>query len=710
MINRRIVITLGCLLTLGGAGMAPLPKSTVGAQGLVPLRASQGEPTAQGSSAAPQVIKSESNVVLVDVIVTDKKGHYLHDMKQAEFHVFEDGAEQPITSFSREADTPQGAPERQRYMVLFFENEGLGSAGQMGERDAAVKFLEATASPQGAQGPLPLQPLPTASVGAQGLASLQLRGPMMAVLDYDRGLRVAQNFTTDKDLLISAIRNAKSLPSQTANPTFGYYTPSQENDIGSYSPPGSLLLALRQVAGTLASVPGRKTLLYFSAGFGLTSRSPSDFQNTVDALNKANFCVYTLSAGGLEGAGVNAAGDGRVYGPRTPYPSTTGILGSLAGQSTGGTTSKPEDVAKLALQTGGLPIVNTNDLASGIEKVSGEMNEYYLLGYIPPSPVHDGRYHKIQVTVDRAGAEVRARNGYADTKSPDLLAGKTEGVALEAKAANFEAGKIPVALRTPYFYVRPGVARVDLALSIPGSAIEFEKQRDDFHSQVNLVGIAYRDDGSVAARFSDKVPLDYARDEQEAAAKAPFNYQTSFRIATGDYTFKLAVSAGGAEFGKYVTPLVVDPFSGKQLTLSGPAFGDRAIPSLLSSSDIDQKNIEGSAPMVAGGAQLVPSSSNHFQQGAQPVVYVEVYDPLLESSNPQMGILFNILNAKTNQKVYSSNTLPINQFARQGNPLVPVIFKLLTDKLPAGDYTLEIWARDSAPSISPVQTGNFSIE
>ena len=232
--------------------------------GPVRIAAAQQEeknPSPQAETSAAGVIKSESNVVLVDVIVTDKKGRYLHDMKQAEFHVFEDGAEQPITSFSREADIQPGAPERQRYMVLFFENEGLGSAGQMGERDAAVKFLEATASPQ----------------GAQGLASLQLRGPMMAVLDYDRGLRVAQNFTTDKDLLISAIRNAKSLPSQTANPTFGYYTPSQENDIGSYSPPGSLLLALRHVAGTLASVPGRKTLLYFSAGFGLTSEEPIGF-------------------------------------------------------------------------------------------------------------------------------------------------------------------------------------------------------------------------------------------------------------------------------------------------------------------------------------------------------------------------------------------------------------------------------------------------
>ena len=374
-----------------------------------------------------------------------------------------------------------------------------------------------------------------------------------------------------------------------------------------------------------------------------------------------------------------------------------------------GTSTNPVLYA-LAAKTGGFPVVNTNDLQGGMEKVSAELNEYYLLGYVPPHPGHEGAYHKIHVKVDRAGAEVRARNGYSDTRSPDLLAGKTEGVALEAKATNFEAGQIPVTLRTPYFYVRPGVARINLALSIPGSAIDFEKHRDNFQSQINVLGIAYRDDGSVAARFSDTVNLDYEKDEKQAATKSFVNYQNSFKIAPGEYTFKLVLSAGGAEFGKYVTPLIVDPFTGKQLALSGPAFGDKVMASPLTGAEVEEGLIEGSAPMVANGMQLVPSSSNRFKQGTQPVVYVEVYDPLLQSSSPQMGILFNIVNGKTNQKVYSSNTLPINEFAHPGNPLVPVIFKLPIDKLPVGDYTVEIWARDSAQNVSPVQTGNFSIE
>ena len=111
-------------------------------------------------------------MVLVDVVVTDKKQRYIKDLTQKDFHVFEDGIEQPITSFSREADVPPGAPERQRYMVLFFDNAGLGPEGQISERDAARGFVRSTASPT----------------------------RMMAVMDYGGMLQVDQNFTSNQDL------------------------------------------------------------------------------------------------------------------------------------------------------------------------------------------------------------------------------------------------------------------------------------------------------------------------------------------------------------------------------------------------------------------------------------------------------------------------------------------------------------------------------
>ena len=142
----------------------------------------------------------------------------------------------------------------------------------------------------------------------------------------------------------------------------------------------------------------------------------------------------------------------------------------------------------LAKGTGGFEIFNTNDFLTGLQKVSKEMNEYYNLGYTTPHQIHDGAYHKVSVKVERGGVVLRYRTGYFDVKSPDLLQGKPEGKALEDRVAGTQAGEIPVSLSAPYFYVEPGVARVNLSLSIPGSAVDFDKQKNNFHSDVNVLG------------------------------------------------------------------------------------------------------------------------------------------------------------------------------------------------------------------------------
>ena len=450
MFRRKFVLFRGMIIPLCWLGMAQVGNA-VSAQGPSPVNI----------GGAQAVIKSESNVVLVDVIVTDKKGHYLKDINRKEFHVFEDGKEQPVTTFSREADASAGTSAGPRYLVLLFDNTGLDPDGQMWERTAAYKFLETTPSPK----------------------------RLTAVVDYGGGLHVAQNFTANIDLLKNAIRNVKFASNQAnvagtaaapvllgRGPIPPQVNTSSPDTEQSALASRNLMEALRDVARMLGPAPGRKTIILFSPGLNLPSTRQSDFQGTTDALNKANVGVYPIASMGLTSSSAQLAQNG---GSKESLGSYS--LGLQLGPSTA-------VLDALAEKTGGFPLVNSNDLLEGMEKVSEEASEYYLIGYVPPNPVHDGRYHQIRVKVDRTGVEVRARSGYADTRSADLLAGKTEGAALEAKATDFEAGQIPVSLTTPYFYVRPGVARVNLALSIPGSAVDFEKHGDSFHSRLDVPG------------------------------------------------------------------------------------------------------------------------------------------------------------------------------------------------------------------------------
>jgi hypothetical protein len=365
----------------------------------------------------------------------------------------------------------------------------------------------------------------------------------------------------------------------------------------------------------------------------------------------------------------------------------------------------------LARGTGGFTILNTNDFLAGLNKIASELDQYYILGYVPPSQAHDGTYHKISIKVTRAGLQLRHRNGYYDVKTPDMLAGKPEGKNLEAFVASSQAGQVPVMLSAPYFYSSPGVARVYVSLQIPGSTIDFGKEKKDFHSEVQVLGIAAKADGSVGARFSDTVKLNLDKKDLKDFAKGPFKYQNTFNIAPGEYTLKLVLSAGGEKFAKYEKPLVIAPFDSKQLEISGPALSDDIRPVNQLVASLDSELLEDQTPLVFQGNEVFPQPGNHFQHGDKVAFYVEVFEPKMQTAMaPRVGVLFNIVNSKTNQQVYSSNTILVDSFAKTGDPLIPFVQLIPLDSLQAGEYRLEVRARNSMGGATPVRTADFVLE
>ena len=237
-------------------------------------------PAQQQPIATAPVIRTESRVVLVDAVVTDKKGNYVHDLAQKDFKVFEDNKEQAVTSFSFGSDTSGPVNAQKRYMILFFDNSSMAPPDQIQARAAATKFVEKSASPD----------------------------HLMAVVDFGGSLLVRQNFTANADLLTAAVSGVRNPNIQTngqsaalANPVIvassGLSSISDaEGDFGART----MLLAIRSLAKNLRAVPGRKMLILFSAGFPLTSERLSELTATIDACNKANVSIYSLDVRGLQ--------------------------------------------------------------------------------------------------------------------------------------------------------------------------------------------------------------------------------------------------------------------------------------------------------------------------------------------------------------------------------------------------------------------------
>ena len=759
----------------------------------------------QASSAAEQqsqtppgpAIKAETREVRVDVVVTDKKGNYIQDLTTKDFRLYEDDKEQSINTFSFGA-APNGPIEAQRhYIVVFFDNASMDLSDQPRARAAAAKFIDAYAGPD----------------------------RVMAVMNFGGTLQIVQNFTTDAARLkqaVSGIAVSNVSPdasaSNTSAPTSGLPQSSfaslgnAEGDFGAYT----LLLSIRQLAKNLAAIPGRKSLILFTAGFELSAERYSELTATIDACNKANVAVYPMDVRGLVaptvqlrrggathaasaanaaastraglqlavyhpgggaslvlaaqhgggggggggghgggGGGGTGGGGGGGTGGGGGHGGTGGTGGSGGGHGgTGGgggtrtgnpggnyygnpnynqprqivpqfpasSTTNQQVMYALASGTGGFPILNTNDLLPGLEKIAREQSEYYLLGYTPPNSP-DGSCHTLKVKVDRGGTNVRARSGFCNAAPADPLEGKPIEKELETRASATGAtgaggggaaatpAANPGSLETPYFYTAANEAKVHLAMEVPPASIEFDKVKGKYHADVNVLGIAYRPDGTVASRFSDEVTLDMEKGDWEKFLKTPMHYENQFAIAPGQYRLSVVLSGGSQKFASYQTGLAIDPYDGKKFSLSGVALSNDFGPVAELGGALDADLLADRTPLVVKDLEFTPSGSNHFKKSEKAALYTQIYVPRLTEANPPtVKFTYMVMDPKSGKPLVGASAVDVTTYVQKGSPVIPVAFKLPLEKLDKGEYLLEMQASEGPGDLTAISAVKFVVE
>ena len=365
----------------------------------------------------------------------------------------------------------------------------------------------------------------------------------------------------------------------------------------------------------------------------------------------------------------------------------------------------------LAEGTGGFVIVNTNDLLGGIERIANDQGQYYLLGYHPPESA-EGSCHILKVKVDRGGTRVRSRSGYCKVKPHDLLAGSSTEKDLESRSAGELPTNVTASMQTPYFYTAPNVARVYLAMEIPSNALQFAKTNGKEHAAVNVLGIAYKPDGSIGARFSDTVNLDFdGKKDVEQFQKAPLQYQNQFEIASGAYKLRVAFSSGDKSFGKLEKDLNVLPYDAKKIGVSSIALSNSMTKLSDLDTALDSQLLEDRKPLVVSGLQIVPSATNHFKKTDAGGAYIEIYDPAASGAQPpQVGAEYRVVDAKTGEQKLDIAVTDTKKLMKPGNPMVPIGVKLPLDILPPGTYRVELRALDSVGNSTDFQSVEFTVE
>jgi VWFA-related protein len=759
-----------------------------------PASPATGEPPVQ----VGPTIKKESRLVLVDTVVTDKKGKYVHDLTQGDFKVYEDNKEQPIASFSSGANSADPKNPQKHYLVLFFDNSSMALPDQISARAAATKFIDANAAPD----------------------------HLMAVVEFSGGLRIVQNFTANSELLQAAAKGVKSSyvasnsdaggpgASTISTPGLGNFS-TAETDYGARS----MLLAVRTLAKDLRSVPGRKMLVLFSSGFPLTPERQSELTATIDACNKSNVAVYSLDVRGLQapggaassrlshphrlnavaahhsmamanpapharlllaafsapqrpgGGGTGGTGGGAGGGGRGGTGGTGGTgggagggkggtggtggtgggkggtggtggtgggKGGTGGTGTGGTRSgyptnynnnplnQPRSIvpqfpesastnqqilAALSEGTGGFTIFSTNDLFGGLQRIANEQNEFYLLGYVPPESA-EGSCHTLKVKMNHGGMNIRARSGYCNARQPNILDGTPIEKQLELRAQEAPGGGVHPSFQAPYFYSGPNIARVSLAMEIPQDMFKFDKDKGKYHSSLNVLGIAYREDGTVGAKFSDQVKLDLEKDDWKEFTKSAFHYQNQFDAAPGHYKMTVVLSAGSDTYGKSTWPLDIDTYDGKQFALGGVVMSNsvQRVEELSNSADFDSILLEDRTPLVVKGLQFLPNAANRFKRSDRVLLYSEVYDSLQEGEKPPRVVIgYKIQDRATNKEIYFTGTVPADEFLQKGSPVVPIGMLVKVKDLNPGAYRLVLMAADAANRQAPARSVEFDV-
>jgi len=247
-------------------------------------------------------------------------------------------------------------------------------------------------------------------------------------------------------------------------------------------------------------------------------------------------------------------------------------------------------------------------------------------------------------------------------------------------------------------------------MEVPPDAMQFNKEKGKYHANLNVLGIAYRPDGTVGARFSDTVNLDLEKEEWKAFTKLPYRYENQFDTAPGEYKLTVVMNAGSNTFGKFESPLQIDAYDGKHFSLGGVVLTNSAERLTDIPTGLDSQLLEDRTPLVVKGMQMIPSGSNRFKKSDNLIAYTEVYEPLLTSANPpQVGFAYHVYERATNKEVFFTGVVRADDFIQKGSPVIPVALRVMVQNLPAGTYRLVMQAVDGAGNHAADRMVDFDV-
>ena len=372
-----------------------LPRLVFATALLSTLGLSAQEPAGEQNPKGYQTgtIKVTARIVVLDVVVTDKKGNLIHreDLKQDDFKVFEDAVPQTIRSFE--------SPGKHRMPVT--DKAIVNSAADLKKiGDAPVTILVLDELNSTFQD--------SAFVRQQMIKYLQakpaiLKQPTVLMVAMNTRFQQMHDYTQDRDALIDAVK--KHMPVYPANMMGG-----GKQGSGAVERMAMNLAALQQIAQASTGTSGRKNLIWMGNGFPSASLvgMPQDEQDTITAAYKR--CIDRLLAARITMFTINPTADTTVT-VDAADPADLDSTGDEGGPDPLGDGAV--SFSSFATDSGGVAYMGRNDLNNVIDEGIERGAEYYTLSYAPTNKSDEKvDYRSIKIVMKDPSLRAVTRAGY----------------------------------------------------------------------------------------------------------------------------------------------------------------------------------------------------------------------------------------------------------------------------------------------------------
>ena len=533
---------------------------------LTSLINAQQKPSPSQTDPVP-VFRSQTRVVLVDVIVADNKGQFVPGLKTEDFTLKEDGKLQRISGFNlRRYEAPRALPPLQlppnqytnftqqepggAVTILMLDVLNTPTLAQVNARKAMVEFLRR---------------LP--------------RGQRVGLFILSDRPRLIQGFTSSSDALIAAGNSLRpdlsiltldlgtgSTSAVLASPISQSVGPSLQSleAITSDQRFHLTLATLNALARSVSGFSGRKNLLWLSGHFplrldqqfltqnraGFGGAFSSDVRETAALLAAAQVAVYPVDVNGLTLQ-------------RAVLDPSLGEAPS--GQLPLGGSTDQFAMEDLARETGGKSFYGMNAVEDALLHGLQHGSDYYTIAYTPENHNWNGQYRKIEVKVALKGAKLTFRRGYYAIEEK-VFTGDEAAKALATAMQPLTPASTMLLIKAQVLPPDSEHKAVRIDYAVDSHDISFADTADQKkHAAVDFMSVARDGDFETAGYSTDTVEADFLPAMYQQIMQTGFPAHQELELKPGSYTLRLGViDRGSQKIGTVDLPITIPPSDAAQ--------------------------------------------------------------------------------------------------------------------------------------------------